>query len=113
MAVKSSLLSGSLALMLSMTLASCASMSGPTSAELDAQDVATCSGYGFKIGTDKFAECRMQLDGERRAGDQAMAAAMLSRPQLPTYSPYLVPMPRRPVNCTSMPIGNMVNTSCY
>jgi len=35
--------------------------------ELRKQDAAKCSGYGFRVGTNQFAQCMMQMErGEIR-----------------------------------------------
>jgi hypothetical protein len=49
-----------------------------------AADEATCRSYGFRKGTDSFANCRLQLDLDRRAGRRA---ALYSDP---FYDPVVV-----------------------
>jgi hypothetical protein len=48
-------------------------------ARFDAQDDATCRGYGAQKGADIYAQCRMQLSTNRQAaaaqGDAAAAQA--------------------------------------
>ena len=39
-----------------------------------------CTGYGFKKGTDKFADCVMKSDLQRKANEAAIDAAIASRP---------------------------------
>jgi hypothetical protein len=46
-------------------LAGCSSMSPQGRAELAALDESTCTGYGFKRGTDNYAICMMRLDQSR------------------------------------------------
>jgi hypothetical protein len=52
-----------------------------------------CINYGFREGTDAFAQCRMNLDQQRKA----IAAQMISHaPQLPMPSPLSLIMPGNP-----------------
>ena len=50
-------------------LAGCATM---TPAERRAADEQTCAGYGFRRGTDGFANCLQRIDLSRRADRRAM-----------------------------------------
>jgi hypothetical protein len=99
-----------------LPLAGC--MSGPATPAQMAQMQATCSGYGYRQGTDAFADCVARMDqsrlatnqmraqtigdGFQRAGDSYTRAA-----QQPIYTP-------RSVNCTSRNLGGgTVSTNCY
>lgn len=82
-----------------------------------AADDASCQSYGAKRGTDLYIQCRMQKDQQRQANRAAVAAAIASQP---APQPYYAPVPMlppppvvtRPTNCMSMPMGNMVSTTC-
>ncbi len=50
-------------------LAACATM---TPAERRAADEQACAGYGFRKGTEGFANCLLRLDLSRRADRRAM-----------------------------------------
>ncbi|OCC05553.1 hypothetical protein BA190_08765 [Labrys sp. WJW] len=58
-----------LAISLAATLASCATI---TPAERRAADEQSCRGYGFKKGTDGFANCLLRLDLGRKANRAAI-----------------------------------------
>lgn len=97
-------------------VAGCSTMgAAPTIEQVAANDDAQCLSYGFKFGTDGYANCRLQLQQSRAANARAAYATWQST-QRP-YSPqptYVIPtQPRTTVNCNSMAMGNMVNTSCY
>jgi hypothetical protein len=68
-----------------------------------------CSDYGFKKGTDAFAQCMQTGINERR---RAAVAFLASRPVAnPVYLPPL--QTSHPINCTSSAIGAQISTSCY
>ncbi len=50
-----------------------------TPAEQRAMDQQTCSGYGFKAGTDAFANCMMRTSQQRDAEEAADLQAMRQR----------------------------------
>ncbi len=63
-----------------------------TAAEVRAHDEGKCRSYGFRTGTDAFAECLQRIDLDRRAD---FRAARVQSPlwDRPTY--VYVPVPRR------------------
>jgi hypothetical protein len=61
------------ALVLSLLIAGCVSM---TPEERRALDNQTCSSYGFRRGTDAFANCLLNLDLDRRAASRAQFEQM-------------------------------------
>lgn len=66
-----------------------------------------CAAYGFKPGTPEMAQCienEAQNSQHNNAIRSVAAAQIFSASQQPV---------RRPINCTSTGMGNMVNTSCY
>lgn len=71
-----------------------------------------CSDYGFKKGTDAFANCMQTGINNRRQAVQAqqVAAAAAFRPT----PAYILPMPepRRRVSCSSNAVGTYVYTNC-
>lgn len=88
-------------------------------AQIAAADDASCQSYGAKPGTDIYIQCRMQKDQQRQANRAAVAAAIASQPAPQPYyapvQPVVMPPPpvvTGPTNCMSMPIGNMVSTTC-
>lgn len=62
------------------TLSGCASMALKSRAELVALDQTTCTDYGFRQGTDAYAQCMFQLDqlriADTRDRRRAFGAAM-------------------------------------
>ncbi len=60
-------------------------------------DQARCADMGFVPGSPAMANCRLQLESNRRAAGLAMVGIMRSRPQ-PTYFPRL---PSRHASSTS------------
>jgi hypothetical protein len=69
-----------------------------------ATDQNQCSNYGFAVGTDAYAQCRMTIDQQRRARSAAIAGAILSRPAPQPYT-----MPTNPsITCNTF--GN--TTTC-
>jgi hypothetical protein len=68
-----------------------------------------CSDYGFKKGTDAFAQCMQTGINDRRRA----AAAFFARRSV--TSPVSLPplQSSRPINCTSGAAGTITNTSCY
>lgn len=70
-----------------------------------------CSAYGFKEGTDAFANCMQNgIDRRRQRAQMAAASFMASRP-----APLMLPTIQqpRPMNCNSSVIGTQISTSCY
>lgn len=73
-------------------LAGCTTM---TPEERRAADEETCREYGFRRGSEAFAECLQRIDLDRRAQSRAsMVALEASRPPVVIYRP--VPVPVRP-----------------
>lgn len=65
-------------------LAGCSTL-GESPEQVAADDDASCTNYGFKPGTDAFAQCRLQLaqghnedDRARRARMAAVGAALMN-----------------------------------
>jgi hypothetical protein len=98
-------------------------LSGCMTAQEQAQNIAAsddadCRSYGAQPGSDAYYQCRMAKDQQRQQTRAAIVGAYLSRP---APAPYMLPMPQqpqvapvnRPMNCTSVPIGNTVSTNCY
>lgn len=66
---------------LALTLSGCqqiADLRAQRAAERAAKDAEVCTGYGFKVGTDAYAQCLQNRDDQRRA-DQRTAAAAATR----------------------------------
>lgn len=70
-----------------LMLAGCSSL-GASPAQIAQADQNKCLGYGFKLGTDAYAQCRQQLDLERQADNRdrrkafaAVGAQLLKEPQ--------------------------------
>lgn len=76
-----------IALMLSATLAGCV-----TAEEQRAADEARCLDYGFDPGSSAYADCRLQLDLDRRETIRSNSIALQtwSTPLIvyPGYGPY-------------------------
>ena len=71
-------------------LAGCTTM---TPEERRASDEETCREYGFRKGSEAFAECLQRIELDRRAERRAnMASFELSRPMV-VYRPVRVPVP--------------------
>ena len=66
------LLTGS-AILLTLLIAGCVSMTPEERRVIDGQ---TCSSYGFRRGTDAFANCLLDLDLDRRAASRAQLEQM-------------------------------------
>ena len=62
-----------LAVLLTLFVTGCVSM---TPEERRALDNQTCSSYGFRRGTDAFANCLLSLDLDRRAASRAQFEQM-------------------------------------
>lgn len=93
------------------------------------QNVAACEANGYTKGNEEFEWCMIKRETaqaeqaqEQAYNRQAFGAALqdysarrqetLSRPSY--VSPrYPAPEPRRQMNCTSIPLGYYVQTSCY
>lgn len=76
--------------------------------KLAAMDDEYCQSIGAKPGSDAYVQCRMFKTGERQEGHRQAyrrAAGGLAATG--------ASMQRRPVNCTSAPIGSSVSTTCY
>jgi hypothetical protein len=99
---------------LSVTLTACSTTS---QAERVATSRSTCSSYGFKEGTDAYANCLLQMDiaakTEDRAARDRIRNGLLAMSQSMT--------PRRPVTCNTTgtatrtygtTFGN-ATTTCY
>jgi hypothetical protein len=72
------------------TLASgCAT--GPTPEQIAAVDEAVCQAQGAARGSQEYEQCRKAEDQQRQQKPPA----------------------RRPINCTSVPAGNTMTTTCY
>lgn len=91
--------------LVSAMLAGCSTM-GMSPAQIAQADQNKCLGYGFKVNTDAYAQCRLQLDAERAEDNRsrkrafaAIGANLLSSPQ--------------PVTChsTGATFGTMSNTT--
>jgi hypothetical protein len=77
-----------LALFALALLAGCQTM---TPQERRAADEATCRDFGFRKGTDAFAECLQRIDLDRRAQARANRIAFeASRPPVVVYRPVVV-----------------------
>jgi hypothetical protein len=59
--------------LLTLVIAGCVSMTPEERRALDSQ---TCSSYGFRRGTDAFANCLLNLDLDRRAASRAQFEQM-------------------------------------
>jgi hypothetical protein len=77
-------------------LTGCATFETPE--QIAAKDDASCAGYGFKPGTDAFAQCRLQLGAEHAADSRAQRAnaARISAALLGN----------RPQTCSAMSTGS-------
>lgn len=62
-----------LTVLLTLFITGCVSM---TPEERRALDNQTCSSYGFRRGTDAFANCLLNLDLDRRAASRAQFEQM-------------------------------------
>lgn len=95
------------------SLGACTTMEGPSPAQVSQSDDNQCQSYGLKPGATAYANCRIEIDQGRQNRRAAVAAAIISRPPLPTYQPSaMYSAPRTPVTCNSMRTGNMISTSC-
>lgn len=86
-------------------------LQGPTPEMIAAADNERCIGYGFKPGTDAYADCRLRIEEARQANYRAAAAVPMPSFQSAPLAPYQIPT-NRPVNCTSVGAGAVVSTSC-
>jgi hypothetical protein len=71
-------------------------------AEVRAKDEANCRSYGFKPGTDAFANCLMQQDAQRGEHHDSEWAAIQSRPRPSDVSmkaPQIAPPPAFRPSC--------------
>ncbi|MND21608.1 hypothetical protein D3C87_626190 [compost metagenome] len=100
-----------------LPLAGCVNTNSPEFAKKSAQ---ACLSYGFKIGTEQMANCRMNLaliqEQENMRRKQNMARAMSNfgddMQRQADRDAYIQAHQQRQINCTSMRYGNMVNTRC-
>jgi hypothetical protein len=86
---------------------------GPTKQELAVRDMSECRSYGFKPGTDGFAQCRFGKDVDRSRENQRRAEVVaegfrrgmndIAEGQRRAAQAY------RPINCTTLG----VHTTCY
>ena len=73
-------------------LAGCTTM---TPEERRAADEETCRDYGFRRGSEAFAECLQRIELDRRAQSRAnMIALEASRPPVFVHRPIIVRPPR-------------------
>ncbi len=79
--------------LLALALAACTTI---TPEERRALDEETCRSYGFRAGTDAFAECLQRIDLDRRAEARASRAEFdrWSRTPAIVYRPVFVPVRR-------------------
>lgn len=94
--------------LLCLPLAGCGSMMvGQTRAELLEADRSQCADYGFRRGTDAYADCMMQQDQDRQArADRARRALGKTLAQV---GQNMSRPTTRPVTCTTHPgmyLGN-------
>lgn len=98
-----------------LALAGCA-----TSEELASRDDAACTSYGYRVGTDGYANCRLSMDQQRQARRQAalmnMSASMqqqaaIAQANAAAYRPQPIQLPQHTnTNTTCMGLGsNMVS----
>lgn len=83
-------------------------------AAADAQQDQKCRSFGAKPGTSDYIRCRETLYSQamtEEAQRRNVAAGMMFRRQ--QSSPAYQMNTLRPVNCTSMRNGVMINTTCY
>lgn len=69
---------------LALTLSGCqqiADLKAQRAVERAAKDAEVCTGYGFKAGTDAYAQCLQNRDDQRRADQRAAAAARANQSQ--------------------------------
>lgn len=72
-----------------LALAGCAS----SPAEIVLEDTESCTGFGFRPGTDAFANCRLQLEENRKAREIA-ALGVASSPSGPSGARALMEVSR-------------------
>lgn len=106
----------SVVVLMSMVVAGCASLAGPTPEQIAAAQDAECRSYGAKPGTDAYVDCRMRLVQMEQQRRTALATAIISRPRPEPYMvvvPTPAPITTTPrINCTSRTIGSTVYTDC-
>jgi len=84
---------------------------GPATPEEASLIQSQCQSFGFKPGTDAFANCVLQMDQARVADARdrrqrvGAALAQVGQAQQRTY--------RQPVTCTAMRTGWMTTAQCY
>ena len=98
------------ALLLAPMLANCTTLSPE---QVAAQDQDTCSSYGFKPGTDAFAQCRLELAQGHHIDDIRQRAAIASG--LQQMSDSLEANRPRTCNANTFGSGYTSNTTvtCY
>ncbi len=96
-----------------------------TASQERATDANICTNYGFKPGTNEFAQCRMSRDQQRQVAyrtmidqnarsSQAAADEQLRTLQENNERFRQNTTSRPPINCTTIPIGGgMSSTNCY
>jgi hypothetical protein len=79
-----------------------------TPQELAREDHDRCTGYGFQPGSETYAQCRMTLDTNRQASEQAAFMAYFAmqqqRPPM-AIAPMPVPAPVRTTSCNEWSPG--------
>jgi hypothetical protein len=86
-------------------------------AEWAVKDDETCRGYGAKPGTDIYIQCRMNLQQNRDAGDNALAAAaagapVINNPVPSSNAPVLQNTLPRQTRCQTIGVGTTMQTVC-
>lgn len=100
-----------------VVLAGCSTTSQPQPT-MDETIAAKCTAFGFKAGTDQFANCQLQLTQAMISSRPSGGAPLIVPPSV-NFEP--LPMPQSygtqrvqvQANCTSYGTGMFVNTSCY
>lgn len=89
-----------------------------TAEQLAQEDAAKCASYGFQIGSDGYAGCRMRLDAARDADEKARVRAVAGNigsqrlDPAPIYTPQM-PAPPRQTLCQPIPYTNNVTCTTY
>lgn len=92
-----------------VALAACVS---PIKQARQEREAAQCEAFGFRPGTDAYANCRMQFELEQRASNRALGAEIRSATRAATMSPTQT---RTPTMCSSRQSypGGPVSAVCY
>lgn len=72
----------------------------------------TCTGYGFRAGTDAYAACMMNLDQNQQADDAKRRAAVADALADSFSTGSRNQTVRVQSNCTYRAFGNTVNQTC-